>query len=305
MHAPTKYLPVECIFCEEVFRIPQNSAADSVVKCPFCNRGFKAKLALSDDAPIAQTVSSTELDAEVDPSTAIPATNLEDASAAEPRRPKVAPSGKLKQRHGSKPNSNQSFRALKKPTSSKTADKPIESTEGQAPKPEEDFPTKSNSNSINESNLESGSQSSSPNQTPNQSPSRRSSDRRSSSSNRTGRSSSRRSGRRSRSRSMSRMEGDGGWNEIGVDGLPVRGARQRMQELEEHDGEEGGIRELIIICVGGLLCLPVTQLCLWWLVEIDPLHLGPAISNVVPAVVPSQFHAPASQTGEAESSTTD
>ena len=99
---------------------------------------------------------------------------------------------------------------------------------------------------------------------------------------------------RSSSRSSSgdrskRLESDRGWNNIGVDGRPIKKSRRPLKELEDHDGGEGSWRELVMIMLGGIISLPITQICVWWLADVDPLALGPPTSRVVPQVVPARF----------------
>lgn len=117
----------------------------------------------------------------------------------------------------------------------------------------------------------------------------RSSSRRSSSEG-SGSRRSRRSSSSSRSRSVrglagQRQKGDDGWNEIGVDGLPVNPRPVLTGEPEVYSTW----REVVVILLGGLVSLPITQLCLWWLVGIDPLGLAPQVSELVPQVVPAQM----------------
>lgn len=47
--------------------------------------------------------------------------------------------------------------------------------------------------------------------------------------------------------------------------------------------------EFVKIVVGALLALPVAQLMIWWVVQSDPLGIGPEVSRTVPFVVPEKF----------------
>ncbi len=64
--------------------------------------------------------------------------------------------------------------------------------------------------------------------------------------------------------------------------------------------------ELVKIVGGALLAIPLAQIILWWLVPVswkrDPFHLGPAVSRVVPWVVPAQFSDPTTGVVEESSS---
>ncbi len=63
--------------------------------------------------------------------------------------------------------------------------------------------------------------------------------------------------------------------------------------------------EFLKIIVGAFLALPVAQLMIWWIVGSDPLNFGPAVSGVVPIVVPEKFRAPTSENPKPAAEETD
>lgn len=47
---------------------------------------------------------------------------------------------------------------------------------------------------------------------------------------------------------------------------------------------------VIAVILGGLVAIPLSQICLWWIFSTDPAGVGPAASEMVPFAVPTQFH---------------
>lgn len=54
---------------------------------------------------------------------------------------------------------------------------------------------------------------------------------------------------------------------------------------------KGMFGQMVGVIFGGLMAIPLAQICLWWIFGQDPVHLGPAVSEVVPFIVPSAFRA--------------
>jgi hypothetical protein len=77
-----------------------------------------------------------------------------------------------------------------------------------------------------------------------------------------------------------------GWNEIGVDGLPIRGTEEFA--LHDSNGDAAPPSTLDLVGWMGALAVSVllTQLSLWWLVGVDPLGLAPVVSPWLPIAVP-------------------
>lgn len=273
-------------------RVPQDTPMDTKVQCPVCEKSFKAKLALSDDAPIAKTLDAAE-------------NEFQPATSETPIKPNVPASGRLKP-SGTLP---KSARVLKKRRSRKEVVTKGEQAKADSVKPDqpsvEIHAASSEGLAFPSNDPETGGITAGEPQS-----SQRTSD---SSSERGAAKDSVLSGgsrrtdevgqterRRSRSSRAIRSGRKDSWNQIGVDGLPLSRSKSDTKPLEEHDGGEGGWREVALIAIGGAISLPVTQLCLWWMVGVDPLQLGPSISRVLPQVVPVAF-----QSTESRLSSTD
>lgn len=248
MPGTPRYVPFECIYCESVMRVSDDYTSDTLIECPNCKRGFKAKLAFCGSAPIARTF-------ELPPSVAgQPA----ESTDADPGRSAV-PTGRL----GGQPTGN-----LNRPLPASAKRLSGADTEPVAASPIAPIP---HVPPTTEPVIQHGPPT----------PKRR--DRR----NDIYRPSIR------PQLPASELESNRSWNDVDVDGRSKRRKRAKIKDLQEHDGGEGGWRELVIILLGGLISLPITQICLWWLVHTDPLQLGPPVSEVAPQVVPVEFRSAA------------
>ncbi len=95
-------------------------------------------------------------------------------------------------------------------------------------------------------------------------------------------------GRSSRSR-RERSQREPSWNEIGVDGLPIRDAEEYDNEELENEVTGTSYRDVLGLFTALGCSLLLTQVSLWWFIGIDPLGLGPVVSNWAPSVVPNDF----------------
>ena len=67
-------------------------------------------------------------------------------------------------------------------------------------------------------------------------------------------------------------------------------SRSRSSSRRKKSSTPSAGFEVFKVALGALMAPPVAQLVIWWGLGLDPLGLGPTVANVVPAVVPSQFH---------------
>lgn len=81
------------------------------------------------------------------------------------------------------------------------------------------------------------------------------------------------------------------------------GNRSRGRRKSKSSRESGGGFEFAKVILGALLAPPVAQLVIWWGLTLDPLNLGPAVSKIVPAIVPAEFHAIAEEKKDSDSDT--
>lgn len=49
--------------------------------------------------------------------------------------------------------------------------------------------------------------------------------------------------------------------------------------------------EVIKITLGAVLAIPIAYLLVFWVFRLDPLQIGPSVSNLAPFLVPAEFHA--------------
>jgi len=316
--------PIECVHCLEVIRIPSMTDPESRVECPVCHEIFKAKLALNSQAPVAQVLDSTtgsdpsSLEVEVEnvkaSANAQPHNVGGSPTAAVRRRPATGrlatgrlatgrlatgrlATGRLGHRNASENSAEKN--SLLTPIDLKDSvnhlvaafDNKSDATSVADPTPvvkaqvEQTVKVAAvpNPDTVSDSAQQESKSEDPVNATSNDSSSEETGSR-DSSSHRSR--SSRPRSRRSKSIS-NEFEADGGWNNIGVDGLPINRRSERLKPVEEES--QTGVKELALILVGGLISLPMTQLCLWWFVGIDPLGLAPRVFEVVPQVVPMKM----------------
>lgn len=69
---------------------------------------------------------------------------------------------------------------------------------------------------------------------------------------------------------------------------PRRRSSNRRRRADNQFASRGRY-EILKVVLGAVLAIPVAQLMIWWWVSVDPLNLGPAVSRVLPAVVPAKF----------------
>jgi DNA-directed RNA polymerase subunit RPC12/RpoP len=99
--------------------------------------------------------------------------------------------------------------------------------------------------------------------------------------------------RRSRRRrsSSGRSSSELSWNDIGVDGLPIRRSNTVESESDAVEAEVEGtrLRDVtgLVLAVG--LSLVLTQAGLWWGAGVDPLGLWPYVSGWFPNLAPTTF----------------
>lgn len=100
--------------------------------------------------------------------------------------------------------------------------------------------------------------------------------------NESGRQRSRRRGSSSR-----RSSSDRNWNEIGVDGLPIK----QDSDVEEPAIESVGtrFRDVVGLLFALAVSLLLTQAGLWWVAGVDPLGVAPLVSGWLPNVVPQSL----------------
>ena len=67
---------------------------------------------------------------------------------------------------------------------------------------------------------------------------------------------------------------------------PTRTASRRSSSSGFND-QKGP--EIFKVIAGALMAVPIAQLMSWWLVNVDPIRLGPAVAKVIPIIVPQQF----------------
>lgn len=93
--------------------------------------------------------------------------------------------------------------------------------------------------------------------------------------------------RRRRSSSSRRPAGELSWNEIGVDGLPIKRNKTLEPAADEEVSTEGTrLRDVTGLLLAFGLSLLLTQLGLWWVAGIDPLGFGPTVAGWFPQAVP-------------------
>ncbi|MBL8892209.1 MAG: hypothetical protein JNL67_19695 [Planctomycetaceae bacterium] len=91
--------------------------------------------------------------------------------------------------------------------------------------------------------------------------------------------------RRSSGRSSRRSSAERSWNEIGVDGLPIREPDESPNE--EFASVETRPQDVLRLFLAFTVSLLLTQAGLWWVAGVDPLGLAPWVSSWAPWVVPS------------------
>jgi hypothetical protein len=77
---------------------------------------------------------------------------------------------------------------------------------------------------------------------------------------------------------------------VAPEGNKNRDRPAAQQNRGANKKEKNMVFEGLKIVLGGLAAFPLVQLAVWWLARQDPLTIGPSIANVVPFVVPKQFH---------------
>lgn len=107
-------------------------------------------------------------------------------------------------------------------------------------------------------------------------------------SNQSGTESGRQRSRR-RGSSARRSSSDRNWNEIGVDGLPIKQDSDAVEPAIESVGTR--FRDVVGLLFAVALSLLLTQAGLWWVAGVDPLGLAPFVSGWFPNVVPQSLHA--------------
>jgi len=98
--------------------------------------------------------------------------------------------------------------------------------------------------------------------------------------------SARHSESRSRRTGRRRTTNRSGWNEIGVDGLPIRRTERSPATELAGETEPTSPRDVIRLLAAFGVSLVLAQLSVWWLVGIDPLGLAPPLSPWLPLIVP-------------------
>lgn len=91
--------------------------------------------------------------------------------------------------------------------------------------------------------------------------------------------------RRSSSRSSRRSSSEKSWNEIGVDGLPIREPGE--SENEEATSVETRPQDVLVLLVAFTFSLLLTQAGLWWVAGVDPLGIAPWVPSWASWLVPS------------------
>ncbi|MDP1560081.1 MAG: hypothetical protein Q8M16_01670 [Pirellulaceae bacterium] len=92
---------------------------------------------------------------------------------------------------------------------------------------------------------------------------------------------------RRRGSSSRRSSSDRSWNEIGVDGLPIK----QDSEVEEPAIDSVGTRfqDVAVLLFALAVSLVLTQAGLWWVAGVDPLGLAPVVSGWLPNLVPQSL----------------